>query len=239
MLKLYNDTDIQNIADAIRTKNGSESLYKVSEMSAAISAINPEAQVTEYDNLILDGNNYIEIPTKLKTAYSYFIDFTTETQADATGEHVIFGIKNDYYVNFVGIRYYQLRYQVGTNGGSTNVVNSWEELVGHHTFFYDGLGGVSFDNGAQTYTYNASAGAGDDISFVIGSATATPRTGATWKGKIHRFTVRDTANDNALVADYVPAAYVSGNNILISGLYDKVGGGFYPTPICQVSNDNE
>lgn len=35
-VKLYNDTDVQNIADSIRAKNGSEDTYKVSEMSAAI-----------------------------------------------------------------------------------------------------------------------------------------------------------------------------------------------------------
>jgi len=38
-LKLYNDTDIQNIADSIRTKNGSSDTYKVSEMARVIQNI--------------------------------------------------------------------------------------------------------------------------------------------------------------------------------------------------------
>lgn len=38
-VKLYNDTDIQNIADSIRAKNGSGSTYKVSEISAAINGL--------------------------------------------------------------------------------------------------------------------------------------------------------------------------------------------------------
>lgn len=38
-VKLYNDTDIQNIADSIRAKNGSGYTYKVSEMSAAINGL--------------------------------------------------------------------------------------------------------------------------------------------------------------------------------------------------------
>lgn len=38
-LKLYSDTDIQNIANAIRTKNGSTDTYKVSEMAQAIEDI--------------------------------------------------------------------------------------------------------------------------------------------------------------------------------------------------------
>lgn len=36
-LKLYSDTDIQDIADAIRSVNGSSDTYKVSEMAAVIS----------------------------------------------------------------------------------------------------------------------------------------------------------------------------------------------------------
>lgn len=39
MLKLYNDTDIQDIANAIRDKNGSSDTYLVSEMAQAISNI--------------------------------------------------------------------------------------------------------------------------------------------------------------------------------------------------------
>ena len=38
-VKLYNDTDIQNIADSIRAKNGSGYTYKVSEMSAEINGL--------------------------------------------------------------------------------------------------------------------------------------------------------------------------------------------------------
>lgn len=38
-LKLYNETDIEAIADAIRAKNGSSDTYKVSEMADAIDDI--------------------------------------------------------------------------------------------------------------------------------------------------------------------------------------------------------
>ena len=38
-MKLYNDTDIQDIADAIRSVNGESTTYKVSEMAAAILAL--------------------------------------------------------------------------------------------------------------------------------------------------------------------------------------------------------
>lgn len=38
-MKLYSETDIQAIADAIRSKNGTSNKYKASEMPAAINAI--------------------------------------------------------------------------------------------------------------------------------------------------------------------------------------------------------
>lgn len=38
-MKLYSDSDIQDIADAIRSKNGSSDTYKVSQMATAISNI--------------------------------------------------------------------------------------------------------------------------------------------------------------------------------------------------------
>ena len=70
-MKLYNDTDIQDIADAIRAKNGLSATYKVSEMAAAISAIPtggsikaefvtvtvPSAQTSVYS--ILTGNQFL------------------------------------------------------------------------------------------------------------------------------------------------------------------------------------
>ena len=37
--KLYEENDIQNIANAIRAKNGSTDKYKVSQMSDAVSNI--------------------------------------------------------------------------------------------------------------------------------------------------------------------------------------------------------
>lgn len=197
----------------------------------------PAVQTVQYDNLSFDWDLYIELPDNLVSPnHSYFIDFTTETQADATGEHAIFGIKNDYYYNFVGIRYNNLRYQVGQNGGSTNILNSWDELTGRHTFLYDGAGTVYFDTDAHTYSYNSSNTTGDNIPIVIGSATATPRTGKTWKGLIHRFTIRNTST-NTLVADYVPAAKQSGQTIVATGLLDLVSNNFVTTPTCSVSND--
>lgn len=59
-LKLYSDTDIQNIANAIRTKNGSSGTYKVSEMAQAIEDI-PSGGGTDYFALSLANTlvNYV------------------------------------------------------------------------------------------------------------------------------------------------------------------------------------
>ena len=45
-MRLYDDTDIQDIADAIRAKNGSSSKYTTAQMAAAISAIPTSSGVT-------------------------------------------------------------------------------------------------------------------------------------------------------------------------------------------------
>ena len=44
--KLYEENDIQNIANAIRNKNGTEDTYKVSQMSTAINSIEVIEQAT-------------------------------------------------------------------------------------------------------------------------------------------------------------------------------------------------
>lgn len=47
-LKLYNDADIQAIADAIRSKNGLSNTYTVAEMALAIEALNVDTDPIEY-----------------------------------------------------------------------------------------------------------------------------------------------------------------------------------------------
>ena len=51
--KLYEESHVQDIANAIREKNGTENVYKVSEMGAAIRAIeNAECDLSEIAVLI-------------------------------------------------------------------------------------------------------------------------------------------------------------------------------------------
>lgn len=64
MVRLFDDTHIQDIANAIRAKNGTETTYKTSEMAGAISAIKDN-----YDKLI--GKSITEVSSNLTTVGSY------------------------------------------------------------------------------------------------------------------------------------------------------------------------
>lgn len=48
--KFYNEQDVQNIANSIRNKNGATDKYTISEMSAAIDAIEVGGGVTSVNN---------------------------------------------------------------------------------------------------------------------------------------------------------------------------------------------
>ena len=66
--KLYNDTSIKAIADAIRSKNGKTDTYTVGEMAGAISSLSgkesitwhqcPEAPRNFVNNVTYDPNDY-------------------------------------------------------------------------------------------------------------------------------------------------------------------------------------
>lgn len=195
-----------------------------------------DAVLTQFDNLEMAGTA-IELPDLLVSPdTSYFIDFTTDTQAQATGIHTIFGIKNGYYRNFVGVTYESLRYQIGQNGNSTNISNTWDQLTGRHNFKYDGVGEVFFD-GVSTYTYTPSNTNGDGYPIILGSADDPINYSKCWTGKLHRFTIKDESNDT-LIRDYVPAGYVyNDTDIIATGLLDLVSGDFITYPSGTLSND--
>lgn len=59
--RLYNEENLQDIANAIREKNGSTDTYKVSEMAEAIGNISGDAvlDITNDDKMKLEGNTLI------------------------------------------------------------------------------------------------------------------------------------------------------------------------------------
>lgn len=83
-LKLYNETDIEAIADAIRGKNGSSDTYKVSEMADAIDDIpTGGGQVVEPDPLDVDIIDYDGTLLYTYTAQ----DFLALTELPANPSH--------------------------------------------------------------------------------------------------------------------------------------------------------
>lgn len=75
--KLYEETNIQNIANAIRAKNGSDETYITSEMAAAISAIQtgsgsggitPTGSIDITENGTFDVTNYASAIVNVATS---------------------------------------------------------------------------------------------------------------------------------------------------------------------------
>lgn len=79
--KLYEEAAVQDIADAIRAKNGGTAAYKIGEMAAAISAIPSKDNVTHAD-----------IPDYIKTAA---LEVAKKVQAVRTSESIVFIAASD------------------------------------------------------------------------------------------------------------------------------------------------
>lgn len=60
-LKLYDEDDVQNIADAIRAKNGSSATYKVSDMATAIFALGSPVVTGEFTTSGSAGTQTINV----------------------------------------------------------------------------------------------------------------------------------------------------------------------------------
>lgn len=79
--KLYEESSIQNIANAIRSKNGSTNTYKVSEMAAAITSLNSSSDLVTFDQIRPEVKNYLDNVTYSPTDYttSSINDYVTTT----------------------------------------------------------------------------------------------------------------------------------------------------------------
>ena len=94
--KLYEETDIQNIANAIRVKNGLTDTYKVSEMASAIENLEDKSIVEisteeEMDALLISDNvekTYRFIGTTNKYVYGDLYEVQTESNDYIFGHYV-------------------------------------------------------------------------------------------------------------------------------------------------------
>ena len=76
MNKLYEETDIQNIANAIREKTKSTDTYKVSEMANAVSNIKADDNNSKILDIIRTGN-FVDI-TNITSSFVEAVDISRQ-----------------------------------------------------------------------------------------------------------------------------------------------------------------
>lgn len=76
MNKLYEETDIQNIANAIREKVGTADTFKVSEMANAVSNIKADDVNSKVLDIIRTGN-FVDI-TNITSSFVEAVDISRQ-----------------------------------------------------------------------------------------------------------------------------------------------------------------
>lgn len=74
-MKLYNDASIQDIADAIRSKNGLSDTYTVAEMAQAIEDIPSSGAIEIVDTLDSHGGTIRTITAVDITQTDFYLDY--------------------------------------------------------------------------------------------------------------------------------------------------------------------
>lgn len=139
--KLYEESEIQDIADAIRAKNGSSDTYTVSQMSTAIANLPSGGSAVE----LFNGTSINSITVSDSLAnYSYIVGFYLQGEG---GNYELIGM----WKYMTDIQYNDRRFCLynpfdGTNGGfMTFKVTSETTLE-----YYDG---ASFTQGKNLVIY--------------------------------------------------------------------------------------
>lgn len=139
--KLYTEESIQDIADAIREKNGSTDTYKVAEMSGAIRAI-PTGAASDY---ILKKFSYTGDGGEPNTKIS-FVGKETPIIVWVVGENgsafctLPFAWGNSYYAQMGAATYYSHAIQYIDNGLTMSLrgyPNSADQILNYNGYNYD------------------------------------------------------------------------------------------------------
>ena len=140
--KLYEETDIQSVADAIREKNGLTITYKVSEMAQAIKDIPSGGGATEPYREDTLNNNYI-VSSKLygyTTIPSYFLTnstkltaVTSNTATTRVGDQSFSGCSSLSSFDFSNIKF--IGYKAFSNCKFTDIVFG-EQLQSFNTYSF-------------------------------------------------------------------------------------------------------
>ena len=149
-LKLYQESDIQNIANSIRSKSGSQSTYTVSQMSTAIDNIPSGSSIPSYPLNNGKNNFWVFIQSseeKIRvgcSAANITVDFgdgTTGVTTDNSGEYYV-----DHYYTDIGYycikadNCYGVKSIIGTETTSAEIkqleLNDYVDLTTQTAFDY-------------------------------------------------------------------------------------------------------
>lgn len=98
--KLYEESSVQGIANAIRAKNGETTLYKISEMAAAIEAISGDNPLASYQWKIVGITNFTDPVLNGSTASFNISEIDTPTNY----HYLVLSLD----AQFLGHAYYQM-----------------------------------------------------------------------------------------------------------------------------------
>lgn len=208
--KLYNEADIQAIADAIRLKNGATDTYKVAEMAQAIKDIPAYA-----------GVEYVQ------ATGAQWIDTGVPEASNET-------INAHFYIDSASNDYVFGSQQSGANMAYNSIYRNrvleynWAEL--RFTDADDIVLTETLDGSNITITVNGSTwtvATGSTIATTIKIFAILRRDGVTIRpyGGIVRCYYFQLYNGATLMRDYAPVVRMCDK---VAGLYDKVEGKFYP-----------
>jgi hypothetical protein len=209
-LKLYNESDIQAIANAIRGKNGESTTYKVSQMADAI------------DN-IPSGGSAIEI---VQHKYFKVSTFTTPTEQSR-----IHAVDCKAYVS----NYYSNGVVLGSSDGSwdSRLAFTWLTYAdqfwfcnqgsgiaftpGEHTIHYEGEGtAIMLDDQVAIASYTGPTGGTNYTVGYIGGLSTTPS-----QAYIEYLKISNAATSQ-LIANYVGATITVQDGTDFPCIYDTV-----------------
>lgn len=168
-MKLYNDSDIQDIADAIRAKNGLAATYKVSEMAAAISAIPtggsikaefvtvnvPSAQTSVYS--ILTGNQFLADHYADNGAFVFLVALDNVTATNSILVNLASNIQ--YGLGFYG-------FTTRSNGSALATIQAGKSLASKDAVYN---GAMYYENGAlKVYATSTRILQAGDYAIIMG-----------------------------------------------------------------------
>lgn len=236
MNKLFRVSDIQNIADAIRTKNPAETeLLTVGLMASAIEDIpagGSDWSLEFYTWLTLDNGAQVYVDGTITQNYSYYLSINNKGAQTGMVHAILLSDLSDW-DKWISFSIMALTYYFGNNNGAsiTPGGTSWSWILGEHNYLYDGAGSITIDGGTVGGAMSYSNITNPNVKNFIFN-------GGKFYGQIKEFTITNTANDT-VIHHYVPCGIKYQETLISSGLFDTVTNKFYSSRYGTCTATNE